>query len=184
MKQKFRRRYLVNGTYQLTQAGVALLANILVVLLIAFLLTWYFLIGSDSSMVVNCNRQIPVYISGCVLVVALLSVLFSMRRSRSTAGMMAILNKILTDAGQDKFPDRPLSFRQSDYSGFRELAGPLNTCISKMKNNHESEIRDAVEKLKDLARTTGKEDMEPAGISRDLKGIIRTLEQDNPLMED
>ena len=70
MKQKFRRKYLVDWPYQFTQAGVVILANILVIMLIAFLLTWYFLIGADSSLVVNCNRQIPVYLLVCILVVS------------------------------------------------------------------------------------------------------------------
>ena len=174
MKQKLNRKFLVDGTYQFTQAGAVILANVLVVVLVAALLSWYYLIAGDGSMVVNHNKQIPIYIMACILVVTLFSLIFSMVRSRATAGMMTILHKVLTEAGQGRFPEREIAFRKSDYAGFRRLAPPLNACLDRMRNSKDPKT--LAGQVEALMAKLDETQMDGARIRLELKNLIRDLE--------
>nr|WP_319393853.1 hypothetical protein [uncultured Desulfobacter sp.] len=185
MTQKFRRKYLVDLPYQFTQAGLVLLANLLVMIFIAFLLSWYYLIASDSTLVVNYNHQVPVLISCAIFIVCLSSTFFSLRRSRSTAGMMMILRQILTNAAKGVFPKRPVLFRHSDYSGFRNLADPLNDCLICMQATveHKAATRTAVDKLKQLIEQTRPDNLGPGTgqnqLHQELTRLLHLLDQES-----
>jgi len=185
MTQKFRRKYLVDMPYQFTQAGVVLLANVLVMIFIAFLLSWYYLIASDNTLMVNYNRQVPILISCAILIICVLTMLFSLRRSRSIAGMMTILRQVLADAAQGRFPTRPLLFRHSDYSGFRNLADPLNDCLACMQaaGGGKAVPSEAVDKLKQLIEQTGPDRTGPKTdqdkLHQELKTLLHLFEQGN-----
>ncbi len=148
--KKVKRRYLVDGRYQFTQLLAVVLANILVVLLVAALLSWFYLLAWDGSVAYNHNQRIPVYVVGCLLVVILASSYFSMRRSRETAGMMKKLRSVLENAGKGVFPEQPLMFRRSDH--YKDMAEPLNTCLEQLKAQQEQEGQtDIRQRLKELA---------------------------------
>lgn len=131
VKKKYRRKYLVNGRYQLAQALVAVLANAFAVLLTGALLAWFYLVVWDGSLAVNHNRLIPLYLAGSLTVVVFSSSYFSLRSSRSVAGMMKKLQMVLEDAGRGVLPERQVRFRKSDY--FQELEAPLNACLEQLR---------------------------------------------------
>lgn len=125
------RRYLINTRYQVTQAGVAIAANLLVILLMAALMSWFYLLYLNQGVSANHNRLFPMYIAAAALMVIVISTFWSLRRSRRVAGMMRKLDIVLMDAANGKFPESPLIFRKGDY--FRWLASPLNSCFLRMQ---------------------------------------------------
>lgn len=120
---------LVDRKYQLKEMLVPAIANVLAVLLTSLLLSWFFLLVWDDSLVVRYEVKIPLYIGGIALLVLGCSVWVSMWRSRSVAGMISKLSLVLDDMARGKIVDE-VRFRKSD--PFQELAGPLNRCLEKM----------------------------------------------------
>jgi len=131
MKKRYARKLLVNPRYQMVQIGVVVLANSLVTLLVAGLLSWFYLLYWDGSIVVQHNARIPYYVLAAVLLVTSLTVLFSLQRSRMVAGMMKKIQMVLENAEAGRFPEQPLAFRKSD--SFPQLAAPLNRCLDRMR---------------------------------------------------
>lgn len=131
MSRRFHRRLLVDPRYQFFQMAAVVLANILVTILIAGLLSWFYLVAWDGSVAVNHNQRVPVYVAVAALTVTLLTVYCSLRRSRAVAGMMHKLHAVLDNAGQGRLPESRLTFRQSDY--FAQLADPLNRCLDRLR---------------------------------------------------
>jgi len=133
MSTRYKRRYFVDLGYQLPQLAVFLFSNVLVALLIAAFLSWFYLLAWDGSVAYNHNRFIPVYIVSIVVCVALAAAFFSLRRSREIAGMMKKLQLLLNEASHGRLPDGDVTFRKSDY--FAPLAGPLNNCLDRLRQN-------------------------------------------------
>ncbi len=125
------RKLLVDRHYQLRQAGATVVGHVFVAILMAVLLSWFYLLVLDSGMVTNYRRAFPGYVMVAVLLIALGSLLVSLRRSRRVAGMLAKLNLVLADAARGRFADRPLRFRRDDY--FTALAEPLNACLTALQ---------------------------------------------------
>jgi len=142
-----RRRYMVHPRYQLGQAGIFLGINLLLLLLAALLLSWFYLFYFQGHVVCNHNRAFPWYLTAVGLLVLLLSSLWSLRRSRSVAGMMRKLEIVLSNAARGVFPEQPLVFRRGD--SFGELARPLNDCVVQLKRQRQclTEIAGAVQAL-------------------------------------
>jgi hypothetical protein len=140
-QEKYRRRYLVNTRYQLTQAGVAIAANLMVALLMAAMMSWFYLLYLESGIVANHNQLFPIYLAVASLIVLVISTFWSLRRSRIVAGMMRKLDIILRDAAGGIFPEKPLVFRKGDYFGW--LAQPINDCFLQLKKQrriHDSTV--------------------------------------------
>ncbi len=174
VKRNDRRKYLVDGRYQLTQVAVVLCANILAVLLTSAMLSWFYLIAWDGSVAVNHNQRIPYYIATCVLVVILCSVFFSLRRSRSAAGMMTILHTILDNARRRTFPECAIAFRKTDYIRFRQLAEPLNDCLNQLERLQASDYAALMERLEDLAAGIEKGEIDISGVQHILDTLLQT----------
>ena len=172
-KSYYRRKYLVDGRYQLSQAAAVIIANVMVLLLISALLSWFYLIAWDGSVAVNHNQRIPFYIMICVLIVTLFSVYFSLRRSRSVAGMMKKLHTVLENAGQGVFPEKKLVFRNSDY--FRQLATPLNECLNQLQKKQGVDEAAMIGSLQELVDRIEQDEIDNAGVKRSLGEIIRAL---------
>jgi len=171
-REKFRRRYLVNPRYQLTQAGVAIAANIVVALLMAALMSWFYLLYLNKGVACNHNHLFPFYVIGATLVVILVSMELSLRRSRAVAGMMCKLDIVLRDAAKGILPDSPLVFRKGDYFGL--LARPLNDCFAQLLFQRNSQFA-ALDALRALKSRIGAEAMSDEQISRHLDEIIAEL---------
>nr|WP_321465070.1 hypothetical protein [uncultured Desulfobulbus sp.] len=131
MSKRYSRKLLVDPRYQVVQMAVVVVANILVTLLVAGLLSWFYLMAWDGSVAVHHNRRIVLYISGAGIVVTVLSILFSLHRSRIVAGMMKKLHQVLENALQGDFPPQDVAFRKNDY--YPQLAEPLNRCLDRMR---------------------------------------------------
>ena len=99
MKRRYTRKLWVDPRYQVVQMAAVVLANILVALLIAGLLSWFYLLVWDGSVAVNHNQRIPIYVAVAALAVTLVTVYCSLRRSRAIAGMMKKLHTVLSEAG-------------------------------------------------------------------------------------
>lgn len=170
MKQeKHRRRYLVNTRYQLTQAGVAIAANLLVALLMAALMSWFYLLSLNRGLAANHNQLFPVYLSVAALMVIVFSTFWSLRRSRIVAGMMRKLDLILRDAARGVFPDAPLVFRKGDY--FAWLAQPLNECFLQLRKRQELQEVTA-SALRELQRKIADGKLTSDGVARKIDEIL------------
>lgn len=131
MKGKYKRAYFVDLGYQLPQLVAGVIAIVLVALLLAGLLSWFYLLAWDGSIAYHHNRLIPVYVLSLILVVAVVMAIFNLRRSREIAGMMKKLQRLLEDASQGTFPEQEVTFRKSDY--FAPLASSLNACLRQLR---------------------------------------------------
>ena len=143
-KAKHKRKFLVNKRYQLRECGLSLTANILVALLMALLLSWFYLFVMDGGVVCNHNRRLPLYVAFLTMGIALIAAFWSLHKSRSVAGMMNKINILLNDASRGNFPSERLVFRKGDY--FSWLAAPLNTCLVRMHRQQKC-LQDAVPEL-------------------------------------
>ena len=175
-KEKFRRRNIVNKKYQFSQVAVALTANLLVALLMAVLMSWFYLLVLDGGVVCNHNRQVPLYLAGAALVIVLSDLFWSLRRSRSIAGMMCKLDIVLADAARGVFPGSRLVFRKRD--PFARLAGPLNACLVRLKMQQRHEEM-AVRALQDLQQEFETGGMDSADAAHALDKVIAQIKTDN-----
>lgn len=171
-REKFRRRYLVDPRYQFAQAGVAIAANVVVALLMAVLMSWFYLLYFNKGVACNHNHLFPFYVIGATLVVILISMALSFRRSRAVAGMMCKLDIVLRDAAKGILPDSPLVFRKGDYFGL--LARPLNDCFAQLQFQRSSQAA-ALDALRALRGRIGAEAMSNDQISNHLDEIIAGL---------
>jgi len=172
-----RRRYLVHLRYQLPQAGAALGANLLVMLCMAVLMSWLYLLFYKGNLVGSHNRLFPLYLAGVALVVVSLSTWWSLRRSRAVAGMMGKIFLLLTDAARGIFPQHPLVFRKKDH--FRDLAQPLNACFVRMKRQQANQ-EEALEVLEGLYEALQREDLERKVLDAALAEAIELLKREQP----
>jgi len=168
-KEKFRRKYIVNKKYQFSQVAVALAANLLVALLMAMLLSWFYLFVQDGGVAVNHNQQAPVYLAGAILLIVFVSMFWSLRRSRVISGMIEKLDSVLTDAGNGIFPDSPLIFRKGDH--FTSLAVPLNKCIAQLQERADNRTA-TVSVLQTLVNRIDTEGMSSSEVVNSLTDII------------
>jgi hypothetical protein len=150
VSRRFPRRLLIDPRYQFLQMAAVVVGNILVTILIAGLLSWFYLVAWDGSVAVNHNQRIPVYVAMAALMVTMLTVYCSLRRSRAVAGMMHKLHIVLDNAGEGRLPDSRLAFRKSDY--FSQLADPLNRCLDRMRQQQSDpatsvRLRDLLEEI-------------------------------------
>lgn len=163
-KGKYKRAYLVDGRYQLGQMAVEIASNVLVALAIAALLSWFYLLEWDGSVAYDHNRRIPVYLLAFVLITVLTASFFSLRRSRSIAGMMKKLHSVLDNAARGVFPEGELAFRKSDYYG--HLAAPLNSCLRQLQQKKGTDAAQAVDELRGLAARIEKREIDEVEIVR------------------
>lgn len=131
MKKKYRRRYIVDGHYQMGQLIAILASNIMTGFLIGAFMSWFYFVTMNGFSTENHQQRFPVYLVLCIGFVGILSIYFSFRRSRSVAGMMEKIHQVLEDASKGEFPDQKVSFRRSDY--FRRIETPLNTCLEQLR---------------------------------------------------
>lgn len=173
MKKGYRRRYVVDGWYQFSQAAAAVVANILVLLLMAALLSWFYLLVWDGSIAINHNNRIPVYIVCCLAIVTLFSIFFSFRRSRIIAGMMEKLYSILDDASRGVLPERDVVFRKNDY--FSELETPLNACLQTFRNSEGFDRSAVVARIENLLHQAETNGMDGREIRKELAMVAEEL---------
>ena len=128
---KKRRALVVHARFQLSQAGVALLANLLVVLLVAALVSWFYLMVLDNCLVASHNQTFPLLLALLALVVVLFTTWWSLRTSRRIAGQFRKLADTLEGAARGEVPDSAVAFRKDDH--FPQLAGPLDDCLRRMR---------------------------------------------------
>lgn len=179
---KHPRKYLVDSGYQLTQAGILVVANVLVALLMAALLSWFYLLEWDGSIAYDHNRRIPIYILSLTLTVIVVATLLSLRRSRRIAGMFMKLNQLLENAAAGVLPEREVRFRRSD--DFRELAGPLNRCLARLRDQQagasrqpgNADLAEQLAALRSRLEQGERPGLADAGVLDDLKAIIAQLE--------
>ena len=171
--KRFRRKYIVNKRYQFSQVAVALAANLLVALLMAMLLSWFYLFVLDGGVIVNHNQQVPVYLAGAIILILFISMFWSLRRSRAVAGMIKKLDSILTKASNGVFADSPLVFRKGDH--FTSLSVPLNRCIAQLqeRNNCRIVVAPAVQAMVDRIDSEG---MSSKDVIKGLNVILAQLE--------
>jgi hypothetical protein len=160
----------VDKKYQFSQAAVGIAANVLVSLLIAGLLSWFYLLEWDGSVVYDHNNRIPLYVLTFILITIFSSSFFSFRRSRIIAGMMKKLHAVLDDASQGIFPERDVVFRKNDY--YRQLAIPLNGCLKRLRAQGDDPSSAMIGELQRLVAAIEGDGMEAAEIACFVKEMV------------
>lgn len=173
-KKKYKRKYLVNGRYQFSQAAVTIIANLSVALLITALLSWFYLLAWNGIVIYNHNKMIPVYLICIVVLVISFSLLWSLYRSRAIAGMIKKIDSTLTDASNGVFADEPLKFRKGDY--FASLSVSLNRCLALLQEK-ESSAESEVFAMQTLVSGIDSEDMNSKDVRNQLNVIIKRLKE-------
>jgi len=110
---------------------VVLTINLVLILLSATVVSWFYLFFYKGNMVCDLNRMFPWYMGGVALAVLLLLSLWCLNRSRSVAGMMRKVETVLVKAAHGHLPQEPLVFRKQDY--FCALAAPINGCLARIR---------------------------------------------------
>lgn len=164
---------LVNTHYQFPQAGVAVISHVIVGILVASFLSWFYLLIFDGHVVCNHNRVIPWYLASIGLVIVLLSIYSSLRRSRTIAGMMLKIETTLNKAATGEYPDKPLVFRKNDH--FKVLAPALNRCLITLRHQ-DKQLQKTASRLDNLKqKVNSNEDRREVG--RRIDEIIAELKQ-------
>jgi hypothetical protein len=148
MKKRVRRSTWVDPKYQLAQAAVGVAGNLLVAVLMAALMSWFYLLVFRAPLGVSHNRLVPLLVAGAILFVMVASAYVSFRRSRALAGMVRKIGMVMSAAAEGRFPDRPLVFRRDDYAA--GLTEPLNRCLVEMRRRRQDAER-AAARLQELA---------------------------------
>jgi len=173
VKKTYKRKYLVNAPFQLKQVSVLIVANLMLVLLISSLLSWFYLIAWDGNAAYNYNKIIPVYILISAILVTLTTIFLSFRRSRAIAGMMHKLQLVLEDAALGVLPERRVVFRKSDY--FQQLATPLNDCFNLIRNGQNVDSYEIAKELNNIIVQLETEDADNQELQNRLEGLIKKL---------
>lgn len=173
MSKRYKRKYLVDARFQLRQVVVLIIANLLLVSLISALLSWFYLIVWDGSTAYNHNQLIPVYVAVFALLVICCTVIFSLRRSRSIAGMMKKLQLVLEDAALGVVPEKELTFRKSDY--FKQLATPLNDCFALIRASQNVDTTAVVKELKDIHAELDSETADTRRLQDRIESLIEKI---------
>lgn len=174
MKKNYKRKYLIDAPFQLKQVSVLIVANLLIVLLISALLSWFYLIAWDGNAAYNHNRLIPIYIATTALLVTLATIFLSFRRSRAIAGMMHKLQLVLEDAALGVLPERRLVFRKSDY--FQQLATPLNNCFDLIRSGQNVDSYEIAKDLNNIIVKLETEDADHTELQNRLAELIKKLQ--------
>nr|WP_320013194.1 hypothetical protein [uncultured Desulfobulbus sp.] len=167
-----RRRLLIDTRYQLRQMLAVLSINLILILLSAVVVSWFYLMFYKGNMVCDLNRMFPWYMGGVALIAILLLSLWSLNRSRSVAGMMRKIETVLVKAAQGQLPEAPLVFRKHDY--FSALATPINTCIARLRLQDQQ--RDAtVQALKEMQTVIAQHPQEQEVLQDKINALVTML---------
>lgn len=170
-----RRRLLINTRYQLRHMAVILSVNLLLMLLISVLISWFYLLFFKGNLTCDHNRLFPLYLAVLALAAVAFLALWSLYRSRSVAGMMRKIEQVLADAAAGRVPGQPLGFRKEDY--FAPLAGPLNDCLSRMRRQDQQRI-DAVGALRELHKDLAEQTLQNR-VETIIVGLERPQQSEN-----
>ncbi len=148
MKNKFKRKVIVNPKLQLGWAFFVAVLQIPGILLTGFAMSWFYLIYLDSNLTVSCNTSSLVILAIlCLLFIA--GVLFFIaRRTTTIAGPIKKLRIIMSEMAQGHPPEQHISFRKGDW--FSELENDLNTMSRTLNqtNKVRTHTRQALERFK------------------------------------
>jgi hypothetical protein len=131
MSERKRRASWIDPRYQMIQALFGIGGNLMVAVLMAVLMSWFYLLVFRAPLGVDHNRLLPLLVAGAIILISLVSAYLNFRRSRSVAGMMRKIAVVMSAAAEGRFPDRPLVFRKDDYTA--GLAEPLNRCLVELR---------------------------------------------------
>ena len=176
MSTKHKRKQVVDVRYQFGRVAAGVAANVLVTLLAAGVLSWFYLLEMDGSVAYDHNSTFPLLMAGLAVVVVVVHAYFGFRRSRAVAGLMKKLRTVLNDAARGQLPEREIVFRRTDY--FRDLAGPLNQCLGQLRRTAASGNELAVAELGRLIDQVEGGNMDQADLCRSLKELAQKLRQE------
>jgi hypothetical protein len=131
IKGRFKRRYLVDKRYQLSQSLGLVATHLLVALCGVIMTAWFYLFMVDRRLVHNHNGALLNYLLVCAALLILLVVYASLRHSHRIAGVMFKLEMIFKNIGEGKYPEKPVGFRRRDY--FHWLVPSLNRALDRCR---------------------------------------------------
>ncbi|ABA88132.1 type IV pilus prepilin peptidase PihH, putative [Syntrophotalea carbinolica DSM 2380] len=136
LARRFKRRnYFINKPFQLAFAGNMLVITFLACVFTALYVSWMFVYVLDDRLLVGgvlngyYLLKIGLMLAGLVTGVVIWTIL----RTHAIAGPIYRVQKILRDAAEGRFPQRPIAFRRGD--AFMGLAEDLNRCLDSMQRD-------------------------------------------------
>lgn len=149
LKGQFKRRYLIDKRYQLTQSLGLVVTHLLVALFAVLMTVWFYLFVIDRRLIHNHNSALLVYLFVGAIVLTSISVYASLCHSHRIAGMIYKLEMIFKDVRLNRYPDKPVSFRRRDY--FHWLTPSLNDALNHCRQQ-ETALDDLYKKI-EVVRT-------------------------------
>ena len=173
MKEHRRRASWIDPRYQMKQAFISAGANLLVALMMAGLMSWFYLLVFQAPLGIDHNWWCPFIVAGAIVLIIIASALLSFRRSRAMAGMLRKIGLVMNGATEGRFPGRPLVFRKDDYSA--GLAEPLNRCLVKMKKDMQ-EREELAAQLHEISQGLRKKTATPEMAANRVEEIIAAVQ--------
>jgi hypothetical protein len=170
---KVRRRHLVNCRYQLPHVGGVAALSIINGTMVAAVAAWLLLFRADPRMTANIGDSFVVGIAAVLLGTAVFSMVWSLRYTRHTAGLMHKTTSILRDMGDGKTVVTPVRFRKAD-AEFHAMEKELNRVCDRLDENTIDRSR-AVTALHALKQGLESGEQSSGGAVDELQSIINTL---------
>jgi uncharacterized membrane protein YccC len=168
-----KRRYLVNLRYQLPHVGgIVALAAINGTIIVA-ITAWIMLFGINPRMTASISETFVYCIAGVLVVTSILSIIWSLRYTRSAAGLLHNVSTILKDLADGRRVETPVRFRADD-AEFIALEKSMNSVIGMLKDdeNLHRRVALALDALQEELRN-GEVDIESAAAG--MRSIINIL---------
>lgn len=132
MRSQKSRRIIVDWKFQFKKALAVTAINVVLMLFMAAILSWFYLLAWDGSGIVVHNIHVPMLVVIAVAAGLIFSLIWSLVQGRMVAGSAKKLADVLKKAAEGDIPDLPVRFRKTDY--FRHvLEGPLNDCLARLQ---------------------------------------------------
>jgi len=174
MKGQARRRYLVNGRFQVNHIISITVMVIFAFFVISLCLGWFYLHGMDDRLTCNYNTSILWRMGVVFLFFMTGMILWSIQYTRAIAGPIEALCGTLEKAAEGSFPDRPVRFRRDDL--FKRLAAPLTRCLTSMQLTRLT-LDHTLERIEELRFDINHGHIAPETLEEALGAIVRNAEK-------
>lgn len=132
-----RRNYFTDRTFQLTFAGNLLIVAAISMMTAGVVVAWIFVYVLNDHLSASLLSHVFLLKIGIILgCIGLGIVVWTVLRAHAIAGPVTKTRRILREAAQGRFPDRPVAFRRGD--AFQGLFEDLNRCLEVMRDNYKS----------------------------------------------
>jgi hypothetical protein len=131
MKRTIRKKYFVDKSFQFGFAANMVLLLVLYLLATTLLVSWIYFFVLDDQLVCDLNIQFIAKMVVILICMAIGVLVWAIKFTHGIAGPALKIDKIVRNAAEGKYPERPFAFRKGD--SFRFLADNLNSFLMGVK---------------------------------------------------